>query len=1222
MPMTHEPSAEYVVLRAVSGRTARLYQPHTYSHLLEVAESQLGYQRNSVKIVYKGAVRSVADLTSTPPAEAGGTTSNRSHDHTHTNYNDNSDEKDAQGLINWDLVGVLPTAPQASVGGVSLRPACSPTAAASPLPPPPPFSPDSAKGEEGVASKVIVVFGRPSRRKVDASPNAPTRARGRGQGGGLHLLPSSIGGSTLVMHSNSNSGGLMSPALVPGNVAPGFEGPLPYPHCPHGLQEMFTIANQVWGSDQNLSCYPWELYDHPTVQFIASEVSGDIGNLEKILKQIHASCPSLFQWISYYPRRFLRLINRERPGNEILALRHLAKEMTWESENGSSWCLLQLQDGSNIHHVNIVLEVEGNVEENALDDDGDWLGISCDEESMNFEFEVEEANLGSDGEAKNSTSEADESHTSEAALCEPVMKPELVKPHGEIPLLRPDVSTDHMEGHPEALKSVNAFTDVHHGEPYMDDVSSHEKDAPVSHPTSRLCSSTESASRAARAEVVYPTGLEKCHPSKTLSMPPQLGDIIQQSMESQICQMLHLIDCYLSLDENQNLNDLRTFHSMLQDISAQIMDEISTDLASPENVEGFNWITQKAGGVFFPRVEEFYLELAKHGVNGAVFGSNPDESLAAWACKAAIHQQLTCEAVRLAELSHTEVAPPANDLKEEERQPKKNPLRAGALRNLPADYFPLMNPCVRWISAAGPYLLLQELLDTCARQGGSMIVWYSSHYAPSSSGEGLRSVAYVLGGVAGVRARRLSITPAVYDDWRATTLRCLRVIRHASGGGGGVGDTIRAEWQRCMRVGYQHFVEPLQGLLPASPPASSGGVVYVIDTRLQPVPSNDERFVAASGIGLGIWFGCLCDSQRITCMERWCVATSALPWKVQLAHEAFPYVFSDTDKIAHVVALTSEEGGEEKGGSPSEWLSSGLREQLRVAQGPLNASGITQSHAIVLHESSWNHTGVARTSGPEARIYRASISHNGLTPRLVGDLHVVDDCSGETGEVDPEEVLQRNLVDLYTYRATLLHTIAFPSPRNEDHGSFYKMFYDKLFNIPSMSLAAALRETNLERIRRHHAPWLGIEHALFDYGGPLESWGTAVHHAARRQYAEFHNINSIYERMLSCLVATRPRSEAAVLDQLIQYVESSQTELEHRENGGDSSTGPTIAVTLSNPTTQIRDYPELTQVRPVDPKTSTTAMGTTESRARFSPHPPVQAKMKSGRRNARYTKKK
>ncbi|CCW67065.1 unnamed protein product [Phytomonas sp. Hart1] len=416
-----------------------------------------------------------------------------------------------------------------------------------------------------------------------------------------------------------------------------------------------------------------------------------------------------------------------------------------------------------------------------------------------------------------------------------------------------------------------------------------------------------------------------------------------------------------------------------------------------------------------------------------------------------------------------------------------------------------------------------------------------------------------------------------------------------------------------MRAGHRLFVEPLLGALPPPLPAPTG-VLYVVDSQPHARP----------GLNIGAWFGCLCDAQRVTCMERWCVAAARLLWKVQLAHEAFPYAATEADKAAHIVALSSAwaEGGPGSVADSPAWLSSLPKDLLHVVSGPLSATGIAQSHAIVLHESNMGSSDLASLSRDDTKIRHASISYNGLIPRLVGDLHIIDECNRETGAGDPEEALRRNLADMYTHRATLLHTVALPSYGDEDKDSFYKLFYAKLHNNPTMSLAAALRETNLERIQRQNAPWLGIEHVLFDYGGPLESWSTAVHQSTSRQYVEYHNINSIYERMLSCLVATRPSGEAAVLDQLIHYVESSQIELEGSEKTSNSAAGPKVAVELSNPKAQIRNYPELRQVLPVEPKPSAAAVRVTKSKAYFVPEPPMRTKPKSDRRNGRRDKKK
>lgn len=973
-------------------------------------------------------------------------------------------------------------------------------------------------------------------------------------------------GPLLVSSPSSPDNPHMS-SPVPGSFVPHFPGPLPYPHCPDGLQELYAITNTAHGGllIPPMEYYSQAFYNHPTTQFIIAEVSGNLDRLHDMMSQIAIACPPLFAWSARNPQLFVRYLNRQGPSAMENGIQLLMQEITTSMQTGQRHFTLELNDarmgllGELLVEVNPQDDNSSSIPGGSVPDD---LWSSSYDEDMGTVWAEETSMLENlayiyqNEESVDYSSASDDGHPEEPSQTD--IEAEVRRlPNAAVhiptpPPVPPPATSGRCARRPSVpLEVVRSYCPPPPVEPIPSHSQSEAARVEDEVRMPRVACQRPSFIKTTFAQRAHSPSLDRTDAQvgfpRTRSsiicpnlMPSGSGlgvDPLYAQLESELLLLDGRVETWAHTENTTALTDI---HGEFQRHSDTFLTELAANLEHVVNEQNFVWLTQTAIA-FFSKAEEFYLNAADHGARPTLLGTEPTASLPAYAFTAAVSRLLVSEADRAVKRCAAAASMETSSMHSKSNGASPTLLRIGALRNLPADHSPLMDPCARWVTATGPSRLLSELL-ALAQAERTAVLWYSAHYILHPTRERqLSAVAYVISSTDGVSAKRLAVkTPptacGVPPVDRIANSLCL--IKQC---GSCVPDDLRAAWSALMRDGYDELVKCVEPLLP---PAYSVPFLFVVDTRHTAALHTAAAAAAPAPLGSGRWFPALCDDHGVPCLDKWAVTVSEAPWRLVLASEARTFVPSAED--AQVVVLSNSDAPQRSAWAAA--LRNEQRPQAKVAYHSLEGKSLSQSHAVVLHET----IGAGYALCPASPTRPAAF---GLSARIVGDLHILDDCSDPTG--------WGNVAALTTNRATLFHSVEL-CPNSEN---FYKGLYGRLRLQENIPIAAAVRQALLKEAYEAYAPWLLVEYTLLDYGGCLEHLAAPASPLVNpreqqrwRQYAEANAVDDLFEMMLERVKETQPEGEAALVDDLIAYVERSSETMTQRvmDRRREAAEGPVV----------------------------------------------------------------
>ncbi|EPY17860.1 hypothetical protein AGDE_16033 [Angomonas deanei] len=451
------------------------------------------------------------------------------------------------------------------------------------------------------------------------------------------------------------------------------------------------------------------------------------------------------------------------------------------------------------------------------------------------------------------------------------------------------------------------------------------------------------------------------------------------------------------------------------------------------------------------------------------------------------------------------------------------PPRVGALRALPIDFSPLMDPMVRFLTPKGPTELLTHMMDRASsgRITACPVFLYVNHFLTQNSDFNIvcDHLCYVFRENGSISAKSLFTTT---HNSKASLMESVKTcdslpefyadrIQSQLAEKGVVDKELSTRWTDVMKELYESYVTPIVKYLPS--PKISKKPIYIVDCRhltvlkdMEDVPQVVEAQInrrettdAKSSPppdthkyprqpGAVRWFGGYTNKRLETCVERWCIVGCDSPWQLVQSFENPPCSSPKTSKsllylydsgTANTVLRTAPE-----------WLRGDIFVNLQFRRYPL--PGVVfqpREHVVVLHELDTRRSELEKveesplslSSNSVVTHKRLSISGNGLSPVFVGDLRVIEECD-------------RSL--LSTYKATIFHNVDFEgNPTHKpsvNRRCYLDYFYSALVENPRWSIAA-LHHSAVSAVMKHGRdtkqpqPWRAVEYVLYDDGAPLSS---------------------------------------------------------------------------------------------------------------------------------------
>lgn len=153
---------------------------------------------------------------------------------------------------------------------------------------------------------------------------------------------------------------------------PANDGPIPFPLCPFGLDELFQcfVEETTTRSGARIpAVFPVTAYSSPAMQFIIEYVQRNLDRLAEVMDQIYRHNEPLYRWITEHSALFLRLINNEGPTvveSQRYALVLFARQVangTMELVPGRQEYFVEIRNNqypvSNMH-IDFTIEVPGD----------------------------------------------------------------------------------------------------------------------------------------------------------------------------------------------------------------------------------------------------------------------------------------------------------------------------------------------------------------------------------------------------------------------------------------------------------------------------------------------------------------------------------------------------------------------------------------------------------------------------------------------------------------------------------------------------------------------------------------------------------------------------------------------------------------------------------------------------------------------------------------------
>eukprot|EP00796_Vickermania_ingenoplastis_P004954 gene4954-3554_t len=973
-----------IVLKKVSGQQVRLAAPLTLCELLDEAVQRLHVSRSSVKIRLHDSVAKVSDLMLAHGERADVETLYRS-------------------FLPPEATAVVPTAPVASAARTELEPASS---MRGPL--------------SGAASSptelTIMVFGAVDKFHVD-----PHKCEAR-------VLPS--GSKAPIRMTGDQLRDSEAQTWATGEMVQGHtvEGPIPFPLCPYGLDDLLRvlIEETTTGSGASIpAVFPVMAFYTPGMQFIIQYVRRDLNRLEEVMRQIARYNEDLYAWLAAHPRLFLRLINNDGPTTTesqryalVLFARQVAQG-TMELLPGRQEYMVEFGSSGEHNASNVKIDFTVDVPEEEEDwEEGDeapfdhtFAAVPQTEDEVIQMLAGVLFDGGEESEASSSQGEAQGVGCSDPEPEEPEPEPE--------PEPETETETEEQPALPTpspTVKETPAFVVF----PSLSRVEMAAEGVPSHHLTSGpLCDVRDSIASVVTLIESNPLfWLPDLAPPKT----PRTGvRPVSPSIRQIRSEALAIINA----------------HHRIQEVSVQLVQELGKSLVLPDSDHSLGWFLRMAEA-FFSDTAEFYASLSRNFYQNDAPSAHPvraslhstfegawRDSVDAFGFMAAVSRLLVVSAARhlraAGRIAGPESAPPEDPTARDSTGAGGKSRRFDAIRQLSCEASPLHDPSLRWMSSHGVRSLMEGLMSAAKRQKTAVVLYTAHRYtalqrppppppkqrrgsmsssssssssAPTDPGEGeeeaeaapagggVRFTAFVVrGDTERVHLQTLPSHPVLHGNKHDETLATLLRLSLSSEGVDGVPAALQDMWHTLMRQHYDALVAPILHLLPAQS-SDPQQFFYVVDTRLAPsyLHGSAPETAAAAAFSPARFFPALCDRDGTLVAQRWATCAADSLWSIVQAHEA------------PVIQPPAEDGGPTRSSSlllttndtPPAWLQPDLQLRLVFHQQNVRSqhrAGVPQ-HMAILHEEAPR---VASSGASSSGRYRRQ------PPLLVGDLRVVDE---------------------------------------------------------------------------------------------------------------------------------------------------------------------------------------------------------------------------------------